>query len=242
MIGLRRRRGGLEGDRVAIRTAWQCASLLLSYPDATVRSALPAVRQACSALPPAYGVPLDRLAASLQADPQAEISYVETFDHTRKCSLYLTFFSCGDTRKRGVALVRFKQAYRASGVEVSDDELPDHLSVLLEFGATVDADAAWRLLVEHRVALEMLRLALAHRRSRWADALEAVCATLPALDGTGVDAVRRLLAEGPPAEEVGLEPYGADPQLSSYHPDHAPHREPVLVGMPTGGAAGGGRS
>lgn len=218
---------------------WAACSVLLDYPTAELLADLDTIET----LAPAEAG-LDPLLTHLRTRELRTLQeeYVETFDHTRKCSLYLTFFSCGDTRKRGVALVRFKQAYRASGVEVSDDELPDHLSVLLEFGATVDADAAWRLLVEHRVALEMLRLALAHRRSRWADALEAVCATLPALDGTGVDAVRRLLAEGPPAEEVGLEPYGADPQLSSYHPDHAPHREPVLVGMPTGGAAGGGRS
>ncbi len=221
MIGLHRRRVELLGDRAAIRTAWQCASLLLSYPDAAVRSALPAIREAAEGLPSGYGEPLARLAAWLESTPDADLRYVETFDHTRKCSLYLTYFTCGDTRKRGVALVRMKQSYRASGVEVNDDELPDHLAVLLEFGATVDADAALRLLVENRVGIEMVRLALAKRRSPWVDALVAVSATLPALDGTGMDAVRKLLAEGPPAEEVGLEPYGADPHLSSYHHDHA---------------------
>jgi len=35
-----------------------------------------------------------------------------------------------------------------------------------------------------------------------------VCATLPALRGDERDAVRRLAEEGPPAEEVGLAPYG----------------------------------
>lgn len=221
MIGLPRRRLGLLGDRAAARTAWQCASVLLSYPDASVRASLPAVRGACAGLPAAYGEPLGRLAAWLEQEGAAEVRYVETFDVTRKCSLYLTYFSCGDTRKRGVALVRMKQAYRASGVEVSEDELPDHLSVVLEFGATVDADAAYRMLVENRSGIEMLRLALEQRRSPWADAVTAVCATLPALDSSGEDAVRKLLAEGPPAEEVGLEPYGADPRLSSYHPDSA---------------------
>jgi len=38
-------------------------------------------------------------------------------------------------------------------------------------------------------------------------------ATLPPLDGDERDAVRRLAAEGPPEEEVGLAPFAA-PQFS----------------------------
>lgn len=219
MIGLRRRRVALLADRAAVRAAWQCASVLLSYPDEAVRASLPAVREVSAALPQQYGAPLTRLTDWLIAHPDAESSYVDTFDNTRKCALYLTYFSCGDTRKRGVALVRLKQTYRGCGVEVSEDELPDHISVLLEFGATVDADTAYRLLIDNRAGIEMLRLALEQRGSPWTDAVAAVCSTLPELDGTGAEAVRRLLAEGPPAEEVGLEPYGADPHLSSYHRD-----------------------
>ncbi len=221
MIGLRRRKVGLLGDRAAVRTAWQCISLLLSYPDDSVRDALPAILRASAGLPEAYGAPINRLAAWLESAPDTDIAYVETFDNTRKCALHLTYFTCGDTRKRGVALVRLKQTYRAAGAEVSEDELPDHLSVVLEFGATVDADAAYTILVDNRAGIEMLRLALEQRTSPWADALIALCATLPELDGRGEEAVRRLIAEGPPAEEVGLEPYGADPHLSSYHPDDA---------------------
>ena len=56
--------------------------------------------------------------------------------------------------------------------------------------------------------LELLRLALVERSSRWSGALEAVCATLPPLRGDEHEAIRRLAAEGPPEEEVGLAPYG----------------------------------
>ena len=41
----------------------------------------------------------------------------------------------------------------------------------------------------------------------------ALCATLPVLQGEEEDAVHRLIEEGPPAEEVGLEPYLIDPQI-----------------------------
>ena len=90
--------------------------------------------------------------------------YVDTFDVTRKCSLHLTYFTQGDTRKRGVALVEFKQAYRKAGVEFDTDaELPDHLCVVLEFGAVQDWATAWHLLIRHRVGIEVLRAGLAQR-------------------------------------------------------------------------------
>jgi nitrate reductase molybdenum cofactor assembly chaperone NarJ/NarW len=43
----------------------------------------------------------------------------------------------------------------------------------------------------------------------------ALCDTLPELAGTEADAVRRLVEQGPPAEEVGLAGYAADPALAS---------------------------
>ena len=58
--------------------------------------------------------------------------------HPRRCNLFLTYFAHGDTRKRGMALLRFKQTYLAAGFELDDAELPDHLCVVLEFAATVD--------------------------------------------------------------------------------------------------------
>ena len=158
---------------------------------------------------------------------ELQATYVETFDHTRKCALYLTYFAYGDTRRRGVALVQFKQAYRAAGAEWDEEsgELPDHLCAVLQFGATVDADGAWKLLNDHRSGIEMLRLALTGWRnddgstgSPWAGAVLALCETLPQLPGDEADAVRRLVEQGPPQESVGLDGYGApagDPLIAS---------------------------
>ena len=66
--------------------------------------------------------------------------YVETFDNRRRCNLFLTYFAHGDTRKRGMALLRFKQTYLRSGFVLDADvgELPDHLCVVLEYAATID--------------------------------------------------------------------------------------------------------
>ena len=51
--------------------------------------------------------------------------------------------------------------------------------------------------------------------SPWHAAVRAVCDSLPELAGDEADAVRRLIEQGPPAEEVGLGGYGADPATSS---------------------------
>ncbi|WP_225830233.1 molecular chaperone TorD family protein [Streptomyces sp. NK08204] len=115
-----------------------------------------------------------------------------------------------------MALLRLKQTYAAAGLCLSDDELPDHLAVVLEFAAT-DPAAGHRLLTEHRAGLELLRLALHDEQSPWAPLLDSVSATLPDLEGDDRAAVARLAAEGPPEEQVGLAPY-TPPQ---YMPDPA---------------------
>ncbi|MFO7194025.1 MAG: nitrate reductase molybdenum cofactor assembly chaperone, partial [Thermocrispum agreste] len=79
--------------------------------------------------------------------------------------------------------------------------------VVLEF-ASCAPEAGRRLLVEHRAGLELLRLGLHEARSPWADVIDSVTATLPALTRRDRTAVARLAATGPEQEQVGLDPYG----------------------------------
>jgi len=183
-------------------------SRLLDYPDPALVADLPVLAEVGAGLP--QGRLLRPLLGHLAATPLLELQqdYVATFDQRRRCSLYLSYYAYGDTRKRGVALLEFKQAYRAAGVELDDGELPDHLCVLLEFAGSVDPAAGRRLLLEHRAGLELLHLSLRDAGSPYAAALDAVSATLPALRGDERDAVRRLVAQGPPGEDVGLDPFG----------------------------------
>src|SRR5215207_7647736 len=189
--------------------AWQSASLLLDYPDERMLSHRTLLRAAVAALPDSGRRPLSRFLDHLDATPLPQLAadYVATLDHRKRCCLYLTYYAYGDTRKRGMALLRFKHAYRIAGFSLGEEELPDHLAVVLEFAATVDPKIGRRLLIEHRAGLELLRLALHDAGSPYADLLDAVSATLPALAGRERDAVARLAAEGPPAEEVGLAPF-----------------------------------
>lgn len=196
-------------DDHAQRLTYQVASILLSYPDADRRARMPDVRSAVESLPRVVSAPLSELVAHVeQADPfTLAAEYVETFDLRRRCCLYLTYYAYGDTRKRGQALLAFKHAYRQAGLVLEDGELPDHLSVVLEFAATADLPAGRQLLLSHRAGLELLSMALREARSPYASALVAVTATLPRLRGDEAAAVQRLVAAGPPEEEVGLEPF-----------------------------------
>jgi nitrate reductase delta subunit len=105
-----------------------------------------------------------------------------------------------------MALLSLKRTYTAAGLRLVDDELPDHLAVVLEYAAADPAGGA-KLLVDHRAGLELLRLALHEADSPWAHVLDSISATLPPLAGDERTAVARLAAQGPPEEHVGLDPF-----------------------------------
>jgi len=187
----------------------QAVSLLLAYPEQQLLDQVPTIADAVKGLRPAVRTPLRQFLDHIEATPLAALQqdYVATFDLRQRCCLYLTWWTHGDTRERGKALVRFKEIYRAAGLVPPERELPDHLAVVLEFAAVGDAAAGSALLVEHRPALELLHDALSKRRSPYALLVEVVRAMLPPAGPSVREAVRRIAATGPPREQVGLEPY-----------------------------------
>jgi nitrate reductase molybdenum cofactor assembly chaperone NarJ/NarW len=210
-------------DARALAITWQSVSLLMGYPDEELLDRLEMVVGASHELPASVGEGLRETAVRLRETPlqQLQEQYVETFDTRRRCNLFLTYFLHGDTRKRGVALLRFKQTYLRSGFVLDESadgagELPDHLCVVLEYAATIDQRLGWGLLLDHRAGLELLRLSLREDGSVWAPAVQALCATLPPLRGDEHEAVRRLAAEGPPEEEVGLSAYPTELPMPSF--------------------------
>ena len=194
------------------------ASVLLGYPDAPRREAAAAVGE--FELRPVRGrdeAGLREFAIWYAATPLPELErlYVDTFDFTKSCGLHLTYHVYGDQRKRGVAMLEIKERLRAAGFEPPDSELPDYLPVLLEFAALTDGGRGGpglELLEEHRVAIELIRAGLAREGSAFEPLLDAVVAGLPKLRSRTVARIRRLAADGPPVEEVGLEPF-APPEV-----------------------------
>jgi nitrate reductase delta subunit len=167
---------------------------------------LPDLRTAAASLPGRLGEPLELVLAYLDsAEPSAAAAhYVETFDLRRRCCLYLSYYTHGDTRRRGLALLAFRRVYRAAGLQISDGELPDHLAAVLEFSAAGHTDAAVELLVANRAGVELLWRALVELGTPYAHAVAAVRASLPPAGPGDLKAARELAEQGPPVEQVGL--------------------------------------
>jgi nitrate reductase delta subunit len=182
---------------------WALLSYLLRYPDEDVVAA----RADVASLEPG---PVRRALEQFVAEwrePYAE-HYVETFDLRRRATLELTYYVHGDTRERGMALLRLKKLYRVAGLPMDGRGLPDHLTVMLAFAALAGEGRGEVLLAEHRPAIELLRLSLHDLGSPYAHVLDAIAALLPPLTVSERSEVARLAREGPPDEAVGLEPYG----------------------------------
>lgn len=190
------------------------ASLLLRYPSPDLLAADAEIEAAAAGLRAAVRAPLDRFLAHRRSTPRLELEqeYVETFDLRRRRTLSVSYYLYGDTRRRGVALLRLKRMYAAAGLVLDSDELPDHLPAMLEFAAFAPDGYGELVLAEHRVGIELLRLSLRHGGFAHADVLDAVSAALPGLGPRESAAVRKLAAEGPPDEQVGLEPF-APPEV-----------------------------
>ncbi len=199
--------------RVSTPPPWALFSFLARYPDERVIAARAGLDAEVAALEPGDArTALERFAAGWTADPA---HYVETFDLRRRASLHLTYYAHGDTRERGMALLRLKKLYRAAGLPMSSSELPDHLTVMLAFAALAPEGHGEALLGEHRPAIELLRLSLHDLGSPYAHLLDAIAACLPALSVRDRAEVARLAREGPPDEAVGLEPYGPPEAMPS---------------------------
>ncbi len=191
------------------RIVWQAASLLLAHPDADQDRRLDLIQTAITDLAPALRRPLAAAVDHLRSLPQIEASaqYAEVFDWKRRRTLFLTYYTAGDTRNRGMALLAFSDMYRAAGVIPPARELPDHLAVLLEFAATIDEGAGYDQLRKHRTPIDMLHDGLLRASPIYAGVIEAVSATLPPPTAADLKEARRLAMQGPPVESVGLEPF-----------------------------------
>lgn len=192
------------------RVVRQVASYLLAYPDEGLLERVPTLRAALAE----QGVTsFDAFLDHVERTPLRELErqYVEVFDLSKRHALYLSYWTDGDTRRRGEVLATFKAAYRASGFLVdTSGELPDFLPMVLEFAAVADPVGGEELLREYRPSLELLRIGLEEDASPYAAVVAAVCATLPGVSPKDRAAVQALV-DGPPMETVGLEPY--DPRL-----------------------------
>ncbi|MFC7512224.1 nitrate reductase molybdenum cofactor assembly chaperone [Streptomyces thermocarboxydus] len=189
------------------------AAVLLRYPDEAMLTCLDDITAAL----PAILTPADRTRLTAACDhlrrlPPTEAAerYVETFDHTRRRSLHLTYYRHGDTRARGMALLTLKHTYRQvpRTTRVGAARLP-----AADPGVRSSRpESGHRVLLQCQAYLELLRQGLHEHSEPYAGILDALCGRLPQPARRERDAWRRLATEGPPDEHVGLEPFGPPEQ------------------------------
>ena len=196
-------------------TVYKLCSLALQYPDQELIAARHELAGATAALADgAAAAALGRFFAWFTSSPPLELAqhYVQTFDLGKRSALYLTFYSLGDRRDRGLALLRLNKLYRAAGLPLEGSELPDFLPAMLEFAAAAAPERGDLVLGEHRAAIELIRLSLRECQSAYAHVLDAVCEQLGGLSAAERLSLDRVIAQGPPQELVGLEPF-APPEI-----------------------------
>jgi nitrate reductase delta subunit len=207
---------------------------LLSYPDAELRAHLGELRDALRderALTAGRLAELDVLLDRLDSAPalQAEADYVELFDRGRSTSLHLFEHVHGDSRDRGPAMIDLGQTCAQAGLLLEPGELPDHLTVVLEYASTQPPAQARAFLRETSHLLRSVFSALLQRGSAYAAVLGAL------LDLAGEKAERVRLPTEPALDESWEEPlaFGGCSTAGQSRPDQA---QPVhIVRKPAAG-------
>jgi nitrate reductase delta subunit len=185
-------------------------ALLLDYPDEQLLAGRHEVERVLAQLEPS---PRRQALTSFvnwlyAADHLAvEQEYVASFDFSKRTTLHLSFYTYGDRRQRGLAMLALKQRFAAAGLPLVEGALPDYLPAVLEFAALAPGDEGDEVLAQLRAGIEVVRAGLHEAGSAYSLLLDALVAGLPKLGRQERAALERLVAEGPPTELVGLEPF-----------------------------------
>ena len=182
---------------------------LLSYPDAELRAHLPELQAALrdeNALSASRRAEIDALIQRLSKRPGVEVEadHVELFDRGRGTALHLFEHVHGDSRDRGPAMVDLCQTYEAAGLFLAPGELPDHLTVVLQYASTQPPAQARAFLGEIAHVLQAIFSALLRRGAAHASVLAAL------LDLAGEKAQAVPVAAEPELDESWAEPMAFD--------------------------------
>ena len=198
-------KAGISGpDPEQTAVVFQAAALVLTYPEAELLSRLDTIEAALD------GPAAERFApllAHLRGTGLSKLQsfHIQEFDLSRRHALHLSYWTDGDTRRRGEVLAEIKGVYRESGLLVdTGGELPDYLPMVLEF-AVADPERGVALLQRFRASVELLRLGLTKDGLPHAGVLEAVCACLPGESPQTHAEVQARYGEARPVEFVGLD-------------------------------------
>ncbi len=155
--------------------------VLLAYPTAELRAALPeiaAVLDADPRLPKAVCAAVGALINELSTSDVLDLEerYVALFDRGRLTSLNLFEHVHGESRDRGPAMVDLKRLYQRAGYQLTTRELPDYLPALLEFLSLRSGSEARETLGDCAHILRQVGEALRDRDSAYSAVFAALLA------------------------------------------------------------------
>ena len=186
--------------------SFKALSLLLSYPDADLQGAVPAIRSVLTSeklLTPAALTALEPLLNDLSDLDIYDLQerYVLLFDRSRSLSLNLFEHIHGESRDRGGAMVDLLETYRAGGFDLTGPELPDHLPVVLEYLSTRPLADARAMLADAGHILVALAERLDRRQAVYAPVL-TVLVDIAAVSADTPEAQQLLAAQDDNPEDL----------------------------------------
>lgn len=111
-----------------------------------------------------------------------EANFVETFDFSKKTTLYLLYPQYGEDRKRIEILLEIVQEYEKGGLKIGL-EMPDYLPLVLEALAIVEVEQVKKILKHMYHGIKLLHVELVKIDSPYANLLDICLIAVNSLFG-----------------------------------------------------------
>ncbi|NCU17816.1 nitrate reductase molybdenum cofactor assembly chaperone [Pallidibacillus pasinlerensis] len=156
---------------------YQIISILLQYPDDEWFSILPDIKDEINTIEnkDVHKLLLEFI-EEIEIISQDDLveNYIENFDFGKITNLYVTYLKLREQRERGLELLKLKMFYKSHGFDITDEELPDYLPLMLEFSGNVAKEVSNELLQMHFAAIEEIQKRLKETESYYAVLLDAL--------------------------------------------------------------------
>src|SRR5690625_1160399 len=156
---------------------YKIASILLQYPTEEWLKGIEEVKQEVAVMEHSLAkMYFNSFLFYVESTPFDEIceKYVYTFDYHGIVTLHLTYHVFKDSRQRGEALVKLRNVFQESNLEVTTDELPDYLPLILEFLSVASEKQMEYVLKLHYKSMEKLHKDLRKEDSEYHFILKAI--------------------------------------------------------------------
>lgn len=123
------------GDQTVERRMLGLFAAILGYPSPDLLERVRECQALASTIDPEIAARLGDLRAFVEVTPQGRLEevYTATFDLDATYHPYLGYHLFGESYERSVFLIELKERYRAQGYTADERELPDRLSIVLDF-------------------------------------------------------------------------------------------------------------